>query len=153
MAREKKRKIDEEHRVFQEKWEIKYFFIENKNKPICLICNESISVCKEYNLKRHYEAHHSKHYANLSEESRQSKLIELKETLNKQQLLFVKKQNENELMVRASYIISEKIAKASKPFSEGEFLKECMIAAADIICPKMKNAFTNLSLSRRTVTE
>ena len=73
--------------------------------------------------------------------------------LNNQQLLFVKKQNENELMVRASYIISEKIAKASKPFSEGEFLKECMIAAADIICPKMKNAFANLSLSRRTVTE
>ena len=153
MANEKKRKIDEEHRAFNEKWEIKYFFIENKRKPICLICNESIAVCKEYNLKRHYETQHSKDYAHLSEEIRKNKLLELKENLKKQQLLFVKQSDENELMVKTNYIISGKIAKASKTFSEGEFLKDCMIAAADIICPKMKNTFANLSLSRRTVTE
>ena len=153
MANEKKRKINEEHRNFNEKWEIKYFFIENKSKPICLICNENIAVCKEYNLKRHYETQHSKHYAHLSGEIRKNKLLGLKENLKKQQLLFVKQSDENELIVKASYIISEKIAKASKPFSEVEFLKDCMIAAADTICPKMRNTFANLSLSRRTVTE
>ena len=34
------------------------FFIIHKDKPICLICNETVSVLKEYNLKRHYNTKH-----------------------------------------------------------------------------------------------
>ncbi|UYV62210.1 hypothetical protein LAZ67_1008233 [Cordylochernes scorpioides] len=55
-----KRKIADEHRNFQEKWELEYFCSEVKDKIICLICNNAISVPKLYNIKRHYEQHKSK---------------------------------------------------------------------------------------------
>ena len=45
-----------------------------------------------------------------------------------------------------------KLAKASKPFSEGEFWKECMVETADLLYPENKDKFEKISLSHRTVT-
>ena len=45
-----------------------------------------------------------------------------------------------------------KIAKHSKPFDEGEFIKECLIDSGAILCPDKKELFENVSLSRQTVT-
>ena len=42
----KKRKVDEEHRVMHESWEILYFFDELKGKLTCLICMQNIAVVK-----------------------------------------------------------------------------------------------------------
>ncbi|KAB0383318.1 hypothetical protein FD755_005235, partial [Muntiacus reevesi] len=78
-----KRKIDQEGRVFQEKWERAYFFVEVQNIPTCLICKQSMSVSKEYNLRRHYQTNHSKHYDQYTEQMRDEKLQELKEGLRK----------------------------------------------------------------------
>ena len=55
----KKWKIADECRVFQAKWTDSYFFVNVKEKPMCLICNESVSVMKEHNLKRHYDTKHA----------------------------------------------------------------------------------------------
>ncbi len=55
--------------------------------------------------------------------------------------------------VEASYVVSEMIAKAGKPFTEGQFIKDCMLKVADILCPEKKNMFNNLSLSANTVAE
>ncbi|XP_007940687.1 general transcription factor II-I repeat domain-containing protein 2-like [Orycteropus afer afer] len=76
-----KRKIDQEGRVFQEKWERAYFFMEVQNTPTCLICKQSMSVSKEYNLRRHYQTNHSKHFDQYTEEMRDEKLRELKKGL------------------------------------------------------------------------
>ncbi|XP_042206651.1 general transcription factor II-I repeat domain-containing protein 2-like, partial [Homarus americanus] len=54
-------------------------------------------------------------------------------------------------ITKVSYVIAHKIAKNSKPFSEGEFIKECMIDSASILCPDKKNQFENVCLSRRTI--
>ncbi|XP_054992199.1 general transcription factor II-I repeat domain-containing protein 2-like [Sorex araneus] len=78
-----KRKIDQEGRVFQEKWERAYFFVEVQNIPTCLICKQSMSVSKEYNLRRHYQTNHSKHYDQYTEQTRDAKLQELKKGLRK----------------------------------------------------------------------
>ncbi|XP_062945658.1 general transcription factor II-I repeat domain-containing protein 2B isoform X2 [Cynocephalus volans] len=78
-----KRKIDQEGRVFQEKWERAYFFVEVQNIPTCLICKQSMSVSKEYNLRRHYQTNHSKHYDQYTEKVRDEKLHELKKGLRK----------------------------------------------------------------------
>lgn len=51
--------------------------------------------------------------------------------------------------MKASYLIANEIAVASKPFSEGEFVKTCMLKAAEIVRPE--NA--NISLTRNTVAE
>ena len=29
----------------------------------------------------------------------------------------------------------------SKPFSEGEFMKECLVAAAEVVCPNKADIF------------
>lgn len=148
-----KRKIDREGRVFQEKWETAYFFVEVKNIPTCLICKQSVSVSKEYNLRRHYETNHSKNYDQYTEKMRDEKLNELKKGLKFQQSLFLNANKISDAAVKCSYVLSEKIARASKPFTDGEFIKECLLSAAEIICPEQKQAFANVSLTGNTVAQ
>jgi hypothetical protein len=53
-----------------------------------------------------------------------------------------------------SFVVSEKIAKHFKPFGKGEFIKECVVDVASIICPEKKKDFENIyniCLSRRNV--
>ena len=40
----KKRKVDSDCRVFKDEWTWKYFFTVVKDKPLCLICNETVQV-------------------------------------------------------------------------------------------------------------
>ncbi|XP_060765882.1 general transcription factor II-I repeat domain-containing protein 2A-like [Neoarius graeffei] len=75
------------------------------------------------------------------------------ESLQKQQAAFSRCRDTHEGAVKASYAITWEIAKASKPFSEGEFVRNCMIKAAELACPEKRQALANISLSRPTVTE
>lgn len=152
MSLSKKRKVDNEFRVFQEKWTNDYFFIQFKDKPMCLLCSESLSVMKEFNLKRHYITKHSSLYESFQGQRRKEKVEKLMKGLNEQQAIFVKKRDDTDNIIRASYIVSEKIATHSKNYSDGEFVKECLQAVVDILCPGRKKEIDNISLSRRTVT-
>jgi len=49
--------------------------------------------------------------------------------------------------------LPELIAKHSKPFTEDDFIKTCLIKTAKIICPGNVNAFHNISLTQNTVAE
>ena len=40
-----------------------------------------------------------------------------------------------------------------KPFAEGDFVKDCLLKAAEIVCPDKKQYFANVSLSRNTVAQ
>ncbi|PNF15430.1 hypothetical protein B7P43_G18458 [Cryptotermes secundus] len=109
----KKRTIESERRVFQEKWEIAYFCSEIEGKITCLICGQNISVPKEYNVRRHYETHREK-YDQYKEKPREDKLRDFKAALLKQQSLFRNVKRDNEAVVKASYVTAELIAKNSK---------------------------------------
>ncbi|KAM4562536.1 general transcription factor II-I repeat domain-containing protein 2-like [Odontesthes bonariensis] len=87
-------------------------------------CTVQVAVPKEYNIRRHYETHQEKYNDYTGQRA-----------------------------VKASYVIAWEIAKASKPFSEGEFVRTCMIKAAELVCPENRQALANISLSRPTVTE
>ncbi|GCC27815.1 hypothetical protein chiPu_0006241 [Chiloscyllium punctatum] len=52
---------------------------------------------------------------------------------------------------KTSYVISHKIVRNSKPFSDGEFIKECLLDSAELLCLEKKEAFENVPLSRCTV--
>ena len=95
-----KRKSTDEHRKFQEKWELEYFCREIKDKIICLICNNAINVPNLYNIKGHYEQHQLK-YDNYEGLMRQEKLKELKLGLKKQHLMSNKVSQESEAAVHA----------------------------------------------------
>ena len=147
-----KRKIKDENRSFQERWELNYFCTSVSNKIHCLICNSCISVPKEYNVKRHY-ANHKKAYDAYTGKMRDDKLLELKNSLKRQQTVFIKLNNESESAVKASYILSNLIASHSKSFSEGDFIKECVVKAAKVICPEKVKAFKEIALTRNTVAD
>lgn len=57
-SKKRSRKVEDENRQFQDIWTEKYFFISSHNKSVCLICKSSVSIPKEYNVKRHYETQH-----------------------------------------------------------------------------------------------
>ena len=47
--------------------------------------------------------------------------------------------------------MAEIIAKKSKPFSDEEFVKECIVQVADVFCPDKKKIFAKINLSRQTI--
>ena len=129
-----KRKVDTESRIFQEKWTIGYFFTQINEKPVCLLCSESVSVMKEYNVRRHYVTKHSAKYDSFQGKRRKEKVQNMIKNLKQQQSIFTKKSDNADNLLRASYIVSEKIAKHSKNYSDGEFVKDCLIVAAECLC-------------------
>jgi hypothetical protein len=55
----KKRKSGDSCWVLNEKKTNLYFFVPIDDKSVCLICRESGSGSKEYNIKGHYETRHT----------------------------------------------------------------------------------------------
>ncbi|KAF7689935.1 General transcription factor II-I repeat domain-containing protein 2 [Cucumispora dikerogammari] len=52
-----------------------------------------------------------------------------------------------------SLVLSHMIVKRNKLFSDGEFIKDCLSRATDIICPEQKQKFESIPLSRKTVVK
>lgn len=150
MSGPKKRKVDSERRVFKNQWTDKYFFAEVRSKAVCLICQETVAVFKEYNISRHFSTKHANYATKQSTQERTATAQRLAANLKIQPNTC--QDPSAKLSLKASYLLAFKLAKASKPFSEGEFLKECMVETAGLLCPERKNKFENMSLSRRTVT-
>jgi hypothetical protein len=151
-SQNKKKKVMDEGRMFNEKWTAEYFFIEMKNVALCLICKETISVFKNYNLKRHYLQKHAAKMDSYQWFFRKQKILELKTCLSSQQLNNKKAISESHSVTKASYVVSSLIAKKSKPFIDGEFIKECLESVVDIMCPDKKTDFSKISLSHQTVS-
>jgi hypothetical protein len=110
---QKKRKVDAENCQFQDNWMEDYYFILNKGLPVCLLCNESISVNKEYNLKRHFTSRHADHQT-IDGQLRKDEIQKLK-NLDTQQQMFNKQRTQHHSIVKASFVVSvsKKIAKQS----------------------------------------
>lgn len=106
-----KRKVVDEHRQFQEKWGVQYFFVDHRGNPTCVICTEKVAVHKEYNLKRHYITRHAEEYEKYQGDERANQFASLKTHLLRQQHFFKKANKESSATVEASYIVSEMIAK------------------------------------------
>lgn len=149
----KKRKFDSECRVFKDEWTWKYFFTPIKDKPVCLICNEAVAVFKEFNLSRHFMTkHNNATYEKMTEEERKQKSGALRKQLSGQQNIFKKQNSSQKLATRASYVVAYNIAKSNKTFSDGEFVKTCLLQVCDILCPEKTRDFEAVSLSRKTIT-
>lgn len=138
--------------MFNKEWTTKYFLSEMCSKAICLICKESIVIFKEYNINRHFSTRHANYTSNLSSDERASTATKLAASLQAQQNIFTRQSTIQESCTKASYVLAYKLAKASEPFSKGEFQKECMIETAAFLFLDITSKFKNLSLSQRTVT-
>ena len=147
----KKRKIADERRVFQEKWEELYFVTAVRDTTQCLIYQQKIAVMKKYNMRRHYKTMHRDKCDVYKGKVREEKVKQLKAAFCKQRSFFANINQSNEDFVRVSFVISEMIAKSSRPFTEGLFIKECLVKASDILCPGKKKLFEGIRLSPITV--
>ncbi|XP_072380866.1 general transcription factor II-I repeat domain-containing protein 2A-like [Diabrotica undecimpunctata] len=116
MSSAKKRKIFEENRTFQGKWENQYFFIELKDKPHYNICCQVLAVSKEYNIGRHYETQYKTKYDIYQYEARNTLVKELKAKLNKQKSLFTKPTAVQSSSLAASYEVCLQLVKSKKAF-------------------------------------
>ncbi|XP_069777943.1 general transcription factor II-I repeat domain-containing protein 2A-like [Narcine bancroftii] len=65
--------------------------------------------------------------------------------------MFTKAESQSEAAVKASFIVAAEIAKSARPFTEGEFVKKCLLKVCDVICPDKKQTLLNVSLRRNTV--
>ena len=149
----RKRKVDANGKKFQESWENKYMFVIQSEKPICLLCHEAVSVVKEYNLRRHFDTKHGAKYAKFSLQENQQIVQKLKGGLQSQQKMFTKVIAKNEAAVTDSFIVAEEIARASKSFSEGALLKQCMLKVCKQMCPDHIQNFKNVCLSRNMIAD
>ncbi len=69
-----KRQIDDENRQSNPAWTDKYLFILPSHpnaKPMCLLCNECVAVCKDYSVRRHHNEKHPTFWANFPEGSQE----------------------------------------------------------------------------------
>ncbi|XP_076047236.1 general transcription factor II-I repeat domain-containing protein 2-like [Oratosquilla oratoria] len=64
----------------------------------------------------------------------------------------LKEQNvEAEKVTRGCYEVFRILALRMKPLADGDFIKECLLAVVDSVCPEQRSAFESVSLSFRTV--
>ena len=111
-------------------------FTDIGGKPVCLICEDNVAVIKEYNLRRHCETKHKDKLKNMNAEQKLQKVEGLKRNLTSQQTFFTKAKSQSEAAVKASFIVAEEIARSARPFTEGEFLKSCMMKVYDVFRQK-----------------
>ena len=152
MRAAKKRKVDSERRVFKKEWRTKYFFTEVGSTAICLIFQKNVTVVKEYNIRRHFETNHANYRSSLSTQQPEVTSQRLVVNFWIQQNTLFRQSAVHESITKASFLLAFKTAQASKPFSDGEFIKQCMVKTAGLLCPDTKGKYEQISLSRRTVT-
>ena len=87
----------------------------------------------------------------MSESKLQQKANDMVKSLKQQQTVFVKQTVIQEAATKASFVLAYKLAKHNKPFSDAEFVKECMLDAVDITCPEVRTKIEAISLSRRII--
>lgn len=122
-----KRKIDRENRSYKESWESDYLIVNNNGKLQCLVCIQVVAVSKEYNMRRHYSTMHENKYATYTDESRRILVADLKKKLKQQIGMFSKILHSQTHSLYASYAVSLELARAKKPFTDGNLIKNVLL--------------------------
>lgn len=153
-----KRKTTEEHRKFQSDWTETYAFIESHGALLCLICTERIASFKKSNVKRHFETHHAAFAAKYPVgESRKKACAELQRKLHVGQQQMQTWTDTTGSTNAASFAAALGIVRHGKPFTDGEYVKSCMLNMATELFADFPNKekiiqkIKDVPLSARTV--
>ena len=82
---------------------------------------------------------------------REDLIKKLESSLSVQQNTFTAVVEQNEKSVIASYITAEKIARSTKPFTDGEFVRECMQEVAQVMLPDKSRLFEDIGHFRNSI--
>ena len=157
----RKRKVTEENRTFNSSWELEFLFSLFNEKPVCLICQATISVIKKSNLQRHHKSVHADFDNEYPKGTklREDKVSSLKKNLNGQQNVFRRILSSSDCATEASFKISWLLAKKQKSYRDGETVKLCFQECADSLFSEFKNKeeikkqISYLQLSHQTVAK
>ena len=138
MSAAKKGKIDDEGRVFNNEWCTKFIVAPHKQGVFCLVCQITIAVMKEYNIKRHYTTKHSSQFDKIVGQARVDKIEHLKKSIKKQQGIFTIYKKNSELGTKVSFKLCEYMTEKWKPFNDGEFIQTCLTIFTEYACLKKK---------------
>lgn len=135
LSKDKKRKL-EDKRAFKEEWKENYAFILPGfalAKPVCLICNEAVAVCKEYNIRRHHETKHSSFGMSFppKSEARRLKIEALLQGYAHSSRVLVQGLTTQEKVASASLKASWILARHGRPFTDAELFKDVMISVLE----------------------
>ena len=92
---------------------------------MCLVCLETLSAMKDFNLSRHYNTLHVVKYKKYTAAARAAVVVDLKTKVHKQQRLFTRAATTQESSLKASYAVTIELAKAKKPLSNGNCEEVC----------------------------
>lgn len=105
---------------------------------------------KEYNVRRRYETKHQT-FTSYTGAEWEEKVKQMTASLLTQQVFFSHANKAQEKSTIATYEVAHRIALHGKPFSDGEFVKQCLMKVLGIMCPEKMQAFNNASMSRNAV--
>jgi hypothetical protein len=88
----------------------------------------------------------------MSEAEKKREAQRLTAGLNRQVSMFERQSKTAASNTRTSYQVSLLLGKQLKPFSDGDFIKTCLMTVVGNLCPEKTQAFKDVSLSRPTVT-
>ncbi|CAG4959705.1 unnamed protein product [Colias eurytheme] len=144
-------------REFQTWWTDKFGVINKGDKAVCVLCSGTM-VCRTSSVKRHFETNH-KSICQKSEAEQKELIASALKDRNKQSTSINKFVGKNCHTSAASYTAANVIARHSKPFQEGEFLKEAWLACAPSLFADFENKnkiiqrIKDTPLSRNTIKE
>ncbi|VVC45707.1 Ribonuclease H-like domain,DNA polymerase, palm domain [Cinara cedri] len=105
-----------------------------------------VAVFKDFNIARHFNTKHSKtKYALMNNAEKKVNAENLKNTISTQRNVFIKQNTAQKASTLAEYVVAYKIAKNNKPYSEGEFVKDCMVSISKIVCPEKIKEFESVN--------
>ena len=87
----------------------------------------------------------------MSAAERKEAIIKLSGNLQKSTSLFCKQTTEAEKVTHTSYEVPHLLARQKKLFTDGDFIRECIMVVIDSLCPEKRSTFESVSLSPRTV--
>uniref|UniRef100_A0A673I940 Uncharacterized protein n=1 Tax=Sinocyclocheilus rhinocerous TaxID=307959 RepID=A0A673I940_9TELE len=128
----RKRKVDKENRRFKCEWTEQFCFIlpdHHNAKPTCLLCTQTVAVCKADNVKCHFYALHSSFNCNYPEhtETCKQKVTQLVAAYMQSVAVIHKTTSIQGNASAASLRVARNLAKAMKPFTDAELIKNCAI--------------------------
>ncbi|XP_011267569.1 zinc finger BED domain-containing protein 5-like [Camponotus floridanus] len=157
----KKRRTEEEHREFNQDWTESFAFICNSDGlPTCLICHEKLAHNKKSNLERHFTKKHTQFASKYPAGEERKKAVDELQKQKQQSSSMLSNWTQSTSNVNlASFAVSLEIAKKGKPFTDGEYVKDCFIRASEELFRDFKNKpeilkkIKDLPLSAKTVQD
>ncbi|XP_033848211.3 protein FAM200C-like [Acipenser ruthenus] len=153
-----KRKKDDDYRSFQPEWTDQFAFVEKSGSAVCLICNERITSLKKSNVKRHFETHHAAFAAKYPDgDCRKKACAELQRRMQTGQQQLLAWTNKGGNLNSASFAGALEIVRSGKPFTDGEYIKGCVLSVAKELFNDLPNKdkiiqkIEDMPLSARTV--